>query len=121
MGVLAIGSLLLSWQRRVAALLDSLNNGNPVSALAMDAAFAADCLDYFAGLATEIKWETHPHVRRQPGHPVTSRLLGEVRGFRGSLPHVEVLPDPFGLGRREFVRDLARKQLQRRRRHWRPE
>ena len=42
------------------AQLDSLNNGNPVSALAMDADFAADCLDYFAGLATEIKGETIP-------------------------------------------------------------
>ncbi|AKQ59445.1 aldehyde dehydrogenase family protein [Bordetella hinzii] len=42
------------------ARLDSLNNGNPVSALAHDAAFAADCLDYFAGLATEIKGETIP-------------------------------------------------------------
>ncbi|MEN3278414.1 MAG: betaine-aldehyde dehydrogenase [Massilia sp.] len=42
------------------ALLDALNNGNPVSALAKDAGFAADCLDYFAGLATEIKGETIP-------------------------------------------------------------
>jgi betaine-aldehyde dehydrogenase len=42
------------------ALLDSLNNGNPISALAMDAGFAADCLDYFAGLATEVKGETIP-------------------------------------------------------------
>ena len=42
------------------AQLDSLNNGNPVSALAMDAGFAADCLGYFAGLATEIKGETIP-------------------------------------------------------------
>ena len=42
------------------AQLDALNNGNPVSALAMDANFAADCLDYFAGLATEIKGETIP-------------------------------------------------------------
>lgn len=42
------------------AQLDSLNNGNPVSALAMDADFAADCLEYFAGLATEIKGETIP-------------------------------------------------------------
>lgn len=42
------------------AMLDALNNGNPVSALAMDAGFAADCLDYFAGLATEIKGETIP-------------------------------------------------------------
>ena len=42
------------------AQLDSLNNGNPVSALAHDAGFAADCLEYFAGLATEIKGETIP-------------------------------------------------------------
>ena len=42
------------------ALLDALNNGNPISALAMDAGFAADCLDYFAGLATEVKGETIP-------------------------------------------------------------
>ena len=42
------------------AQLDSLNNGNPVSALAMDAGFAADALEYFAGLATEIKGETIP-------------------------------------------------------------
>lgn len=42
------------------AQLDSLNNGNPVSALAMDAGFAADVLEYFAGLATEIKGETIP-------------------------------------------------------------
>lgn len=42
------------------ALLDSLNNGNPVSILAKDAGFAADGIDYFAGLATEIKGETIP-------------------------------------------------------------
>jgi len=42
------------------AQLDALNNGNPVSALANDAVFAADCLEYFAGLATEIKGETIP-------------------------------------------------------------
>src|SRR5690606_6676196 len=42
------------------AQLDSLNNGNPVSVLALDAGVAADTLDYFAGLATEIKGETSP-------------------------------------------------------------
>lgn len=42
------------------AILDSLNNGNPVSALARDADVAADGLDYFAGLATEVKGETIP-------------------------------------------------------------
>lgn len=42
------------------AQLDALNNGNPVSALALDAGFAAECLEYFAGLAAEIKGETIP-------------------------------------------------------------
>jgi betaine-aldehyde dehydrogenase len=42
------------------AQLDALNNGNPVAALALDAGFAADCLDYFAGLAAEVKGETIP-------------------------------------------------------------
>lgn len=42
------------------AQLDALNNGNPVSALLRDADFAADLLEYFAGLATENKGETIP-------------------------------------------------------------
>jgi betaine-aldehyde dehydrogenase len=42
------------------ALLDALNTGNPVTMLAGDARFAANGLDYFAGLATEIKGETIP-------------------------------------------------------------
>jgi betaine-aldehyde dehydrogenase len=42
------------------AQLDALNNGNPVSQLAHDAHFAADGIEYFAGLATEIKGETIP-------------------------------------------------------------
>ncbi len=46
-----------SWEL---AQLDSLNNGNPVSILAHDANFAADGIDYFAGLATEVKGQTMP-------------------------------------------------------------
>jgi len=42
------------------AQLDALNNGNPVSILSKDAGFAADGIEYFAGLATEIKGETIP-------------------------------------------------------------
>lgn len=42
------------------AQLDSLNNGNPVSALSQDANAAANGIDYFAGLATEVKGETLP-------------------------------------------------------------
>lgn len=47
------------------AQLDALNNGNPVAMLAHDANFAADGIDYFAGLATEVKGETLP---MGPGH-----------------------------------------------------
>ncbi|MEO7242378.1 MAG: aldehyde dehydrogenase family protein [Variovorax sp.] len=42
------------------AQLDALNNGNPVSALARDADMAAGLIEYFAGLATEIKGQTIP-------------------------------------------------------------
>nr|WP_315594216.1 aldehyde dehydrogenase family protein [uncultured Cupriavidus sp.] len=42
------------------AQLDSLNTGNPVSTLANDARFAADAIDYFSGLAMEVKGETIP-------------------------------------------------------------
>ncbi len=42
------------------AMLDALNTGNPVSMLSMDALVAADGIEYFAGLATEIKGETIP-------------------------------------------------------------
>jgi len=42
------------------ALLDALDTGSPVTMLAGDARFAAASLDYFAGLATEIKGDTLP-------------------------------------------------------------
>ncbi|GGF11022.1 aldehyde dehydrogenase [Aliidongia dinghuensis] len=42
------------------ALLDALDTGNPMTMLAGDARFAANGLDYFAGLATELKGETIP-------------------------------------------------------------
>lgn len=47
------------------AVLDALNNGNPISSLAHDAEFAANGIEYFAGLATEVKGETLP---MGPGH-----------------------------------------------------
>ena len=42
------------------AVLDALDTGNPVTMLAGDARFAANGLDYFAGLATEVKGQTIP-------------------------------------------------------------
>jgi betaine-aldehyde dehydrogenase len=42
------------------AFLDALNTGNPVSMLSMDAIVAAEGIEYFAGLTTEIKGETIP-------------------------------------------------------------
>jgi betaine-aldehyde dehydrogenase len=42
------------------ALLDALDTGNPVAMLRGDARFAASGLEYFAGLAGEIKGETIP-------------------------------------------------------------
>ena len=42
------------------AMLDALNTGNPVAEMVIDARVAANSLDYFAGLVTEIKGETIP-------------------------------------------------------------
>jgi betaine-aldehyde dehydrogenase len=42
------------------AMLDSLNTGNPVAEMVHDARIAAAGIEYFAGLATEIKGETIP-------------------------------------------------------------
>jgi len=42
------------------ALLDALDTGSPVTNAGRDARFAAASLDYFAGLATEIKGDTLP-------------------------------------------------------------
>jgi betaine-aldehyde dehydrogenase len=40
------------------ALVDSVNTGNPVAEMLMDAGVAADHLDYFAGLTYQIKGDT---------------------------------------------------------------
>jgi betaine-aldehyde dehydrogenase len=42
------------------AMLDALNTGNPVAEMVHDARIAATGIEYFAGLATEIKGETIP-------------------------------------------------------------
>lgn len=56
------------------AQLDALNTGSPVSALANDAGYAADMLDYFAGLATELKGETLPMGERHLNYTVQEPL-----------------------------------------------
>ncbi len=40
------------------ALVDALDTGNPVSIMAKDALFAADYVDYFAGLIHAVHGET---------------------------------------------------------------
>ena len=42
------------------AMLDALNTGNPVSQMVADAKMAAQAMEYFAGLVTEVKGETIP-------------------------------------------------------------
>lgn len=42
------------------ALLESANNGNPVRAIAANLQYAAQLIEYFAGLAVELKGETLP-------------------------------------------------------------
>jgi betaine-aldehyde dehydrogenase len=45
---------------RELGLLDSANTGNPVREMALDVEASATSLEYFAGLATELKGATHP-------------------------------------------------------------
>lgn len=68
-------------------MLDALNNGNPVSILAQDADFAADCLDYFAGLATEVKGETIPMGDRNLNYTVREPLgvIGRIVAYNHPL------------------------------------
>jgi len=42
------------------AMLDALNTGNPVAQMVADAKMAAQSMEYFAGLVTELKGETIP-------------------------------------------------------------
>jgi len=42
------------------ALIDAANCGNPVTRMAVDMELAAEAVDYFAGLATQLKGETLP-------------------------------------------------------------
>jgi betaine-aldehyde dehydrogenase len=42
------------------AMLDALNTGNPVAQMVADARMAAQAMEYFAGLVTEVKGETIP-------------------------------------------------------------
>ncbi len=63
------------------ALLDALDGGNPVKSMLFDVELAAQTLEYFAGLASEVKGETIPTVpgmlnltRREP-YGVVGRII----------------------------------------------
>lgn len=51
---------VLRQHREALARLDALNSGNVISGMRRDVDWAADALDYFAGLIPEIKGETYP-------------------------------------------------------------
>ena len=83
-------------------LLDALDTGNPVTMLAGDARFAANGLDYFAGLATEVKGQTIPmgdgnlkYTVREPMGVIarivaeTVRKVGVPFAPRYNLPYQE--------------------------------
>lgn len=56
------------------ALLDALDCGNPRSAMVGDMQVGANLLDYFAGLATELKGETIPTAEGQLNYVVREPL-----------------------------------------------
>ncbi len=51
---------ILRKNREELAYLDSLDSGNPIAAMLVDVDLSADYLDYFAGLAPELKGATIP-------------------------------------------------------------
>jgi hypothetical protein len=51
---------VLRGEAEALAMLDALNTGNPVSQMVADARMAAQAMEYFAGLVTEVKGETIP-------------------------------------------------------------
>ena len=70
------------------ALLDAVDSGNAVKGMVGDMHWAADSLEYFAGLASEVKGETSSHgsrhlnlTRRQP-YGVVVRLNAFNHPFR---------------------------------------
>jgi betaine-aldehyde dehydrogenase len=58
--LLRAAAVRLREQADALAVLDALNTGNPWTMLKGDALVAADALDFFAGLVTEVKGETLP-------------------------------------------------------------
>src|SRR5262245_36944619 len=48
---------ILRGESEALAMLDALNTGNPVAQMVADAKMAAQAMEYFAGLVTEIKGE----------------------------------------------------------------
>jgi betaine-aldehyde dehydrogenase len=58
--ILREAALLIRKYGRELALIDSANCGNPIREMVRDAEFGATSIDFFAGLATEIKGDTIP-------------------------------------------------------------
>jgi betaine-aldehyde dehydrogenase len=56
------------------ATIDSLNTGNPISEMTGDAKFAAASMEYFAGLAGELKGHTMPTSEGQLNYTVREPL-----------------------------------------------
>jgi len=59
-GVLREAAAIVRMHAADLGMLDSANTGNPVKEMAIDAVVSAASLEYFAGLATELKGGTHP-------------------------------------------------------------
>ncbi len=63
------------------ALLDALDGGNPFTAMKNDVKQGTDAMEYFAGLATEVKGQTYPaggsnwHFTRREPYGVVGRMI----------------------------------------------
>ncbi len=73
----------LRQQREELAVLDAQNSGNVLSAMRKDVDWAADSLDYFAGLIPEIKGETLPGPAAEIAYTLRSPygVVGKINPY----------------------------------------
>ncbi len=88
-------------RREDLAYLDALNSGNVISAMRRDVDWAADSLDYFAGLIPEIKGETLPGPATEVAYTlrVPFGVVGKINPYNHPLRFAaEKLAAPLAAG-----------------------
>jgi betaine-aldehyde dehydrogenase len=97
----------LRQQREDLAFLDALNSGNVISTMRKDVEWAADSLDYFAGLIPEIKGETLPGPAAEIAYTlrVPFGVVGKINPYNHPLRFAaEKLAAPLAAGNTAVIK-----------------